>query len=167
MIIFVPHSAEEDKPWEEWIQRWCPRCEKEAIVGLGRRTKQAHDDRHDWIRIRRGLCQACRTTFTFLPVWSLPYTHYSLFCRQQAYERYGREHSADRAVPPMRDPARQPDPSTILRWLRHGASGALRWLKPYLLAFRRAPTILAWDASRLWRTLIHESRSPHGPPPLG
>ena len=46
------------------------------MVGHGRRSKQAHDHDHDWIG--RGRRKPCHQTFTFLPRFSLPYTHYSL-----------------------------------------------------------------------------------------
>ena len=60
------------------IPRQCPLCWRDSIVGHGRRRKQAHDQEHDWIGVRRGRCQPCHQTFTFLPPFSLPYTHYSL-----------------------------------------------------------------------------------------
>jgi len=60
------------------IPRQCPLCLRHSIVGHGRRCKQAHDHDHDWIGVRRGRCQPCHQTFTFLPPFSLPYTHYSL-----------------------------------------------------------------------------------------
>ena len=50
---------------------------QDSIVGHGRRRKQAHDEHHDWIGIRRGLCNRCGKTFTFLPPFSPPYGHYS------------------------------------------------------------------------------------------
>jgi hypothetical protein len=37
----------------------------------GHRRKQAHDEHHDWIGIRRGRCVDCGKTFTFLPLLSL------------------------------------------------------------------------------------------------
>jgi hypothetical protein len=49
---------------------------RHSIVGHGRRSKQAHDQDHDWISVRRGRCQPCHQTFTFLPPFSLPYTHF-------------------------------------------------------------------------------------------
>ena len=55
-----------------------PPCLRDSIVGHGRRSKQAHDHDHDWIGVRRGRCKPCHQTFTFLPAFSLPYTHYSL-----------------------------------------------------------------------------------------
>src|SRR6266567_5428711 len=55
--------------------------------GHGRRRKQAHDETHDWINIRRGSAM-CGTTFTLLPGFSLPYTHYSLVARSQSLQRY-------------------------------------------------------------------------------
>jgi Domain of unknown function (DUF6431) len=61
--------------------RRCPICERDSIVGHGWRRKQAHDEEHDWIQIRRGVCHDCGKTFTLLPCFSLPYTHYSLLAR--------------------------------------------------------------------------------------
>ena len=49
----------------------------DTIVGHGRRRKQAHDDQHDWIWVRRGRCPPCKKTFTVLPDWSPPSGHYS------------------------------------------------------------------------------------------
>lgn len=102
---------------DEIILRRCPVCEQDSIVGHGRRRKQAHDEHHDWIRIRRGRCVRCGRTFTFLPVFSLPYTHYSLLARCQALLRRFVEHcSWEKAAPKFKDPDRLPDPSTVRRW---------------------------------------------------
>jgi len=80
--------------------RRCPVCERDSIIGHGRRRKQAHDEHHDWIGIRRGLCPGCGKTFTLLPVLSLPYTHYSLLARAQALRRHFLEHcSWEEATP--------------------------------------------------------------------
>jgi hypothetical protein len=70
------------------ILRQCPVCLSDSIVGHGRRRKQAHDENHDWIPIRRGLCNLCGKTFTFLPPFSPPYCHYSLIARSQSLRRY-------------------------------------------------------------------------------
>ena len=72
----------------EVIVRHCPICVQDSIVGHGRRRKQAHDEHHDWIGIRRGLCNRCGKTFTFLPPFSPPYGHYSFIARSQALQRY-------------------------------------------------------------------------------
>ena len=97
--------------------RRCPVCERDSIIGHGRRRKQAHDEHHDWIGIRRGLCHGCGETFTFLPPLSLPYTHYSLRARAQALRRHFVEHcSWEEATPTLKDPDRAPDPSTVRRW---------------------------------------------------
>ena len=97
--------------------RRCPVCECDSIVGHGRRRKQAHDEHHDWIGIRRGLCRGCGKTFTLLPLFSLPYTHYSLLARCQALRRHFVEHGSwDEAAPTLKDPNRVPDPSTLRRW---------------------------------------------------
>jgi hypothetical protein len=59
-------------------------CRDETIIGHGRRLRQGHDDRHECIWVRRGICQPCSKTFTILPDWLAPSGHYSLRCRQQA-----------------------------------------------------------------------------------
>jgi hypothetical protein len=100
--------------------RRCPVCEHDSIIGHGRRHKQAHDEYHDWIVIRRGRCPGCGKTFTFLPVFSLPYTHYSLLARCQALRRRFEDGcSWEEATPSLKDPNRLPDPSTLRRWA-HG-----------------------------------------------
>jgi hypothetical protein len=125
------------------ILRLCPICKRDSIVGHGRRRKQAHDEHHDWIRIRRGRCVKCWRTFTFLPVFSLPYTHYSLVARCQSLLRRFVEHcSWERAVSKFKDADRVPDSSTVRRWskdldcsqpaisfLRHTMSRVAQWLE--------------------------------------
>jgi hypothetical protein len=99
------------------IPRRCPLCGTDSIIGHGRRSKQAHDEHHGWIEIRRGYCPGCETTFTFLPLFSLPYTHYSLLARCQALLRRLMEHcSWEAATPKLQDPDCLPDPSTVRRW---------------------------------------------------
>jgi Domain of unknown function (DUF6431) len=99
--------------------RRCPVCERESIIGHGRRRKQAHDEYHDWIGIRRGRCSKCEKTFTFLPWLSLPYTRYSLLTRCRALQRRFVEHcSWEEAAPTLKDPHCVPDPSTLRRWSR-------------------------------------------------
>jgi hypothetical protein len=88
--------------------RQCPVCERDSIIGHGRRRKQAHDEHHDWIGIRRGLCPGCGKTFT--PPLSPPYTHYSLLARAQALRRRFMEHcSWEEATHTLKDPDRVPD----------------------------------------------------------
>jgi hypothetical protein len=99
--------------------RRCPVCDRDSIIGHGRRRKQAHDEHHDWIEVRRGICNCCGTTFTFLPPFSLPYTHYSLLARSQALRLYFVEDSSlESAAPAIKDPDRTADPSTLRRWFR-------------------------------------------------
>jgi hypothetical protein len=126
-ILFIPLSAPPDKLETDWaascaeiILRRCPACEHDSIIGHGRRRKQAHDEHHDWIGIRRGRCPGCGKTFTFLPLLSPPYTHYSLLARCQSLRRRFAEHcSWEEAMPTLKDPNRVPDPSTLRRWA-HG-----------------------------------------------
>jgi len=99
--------------------RRCPVCSQDSIIGHGRRQKQAHDEQHDWITIRRGICRPCKKTITFLPVFSLPYSHYSLIARSEALRRYFVEGcSWEAAAPPVKDPHRVADSSTLRRWFQ-------------------------------------------------
>ena len=123
-ILFVSVSAGPDKLATDWaegcdkiILRRCPICDRDSIIGHGRRRKQAHDEYHDWIWIHRGRCACCGKTFTFLPLLSLPYTHYSLVARCQALLlRFVENCCWDKALPKLKDPDRLPDPSTVRRW---------------------------------------------------
>ena len=125
-ILFIPLSAaqynlETDwaEPSAEIVLRRCPFCLQDSIIGHGRRRKQAHDEHHDWIGIRRGLCHLCGKTFTFLPPYSPPYGHYSLIARSQALRRYFLEgRSWEAAAPMVKDPDRVADPSTLRSWFR-------------------------------------------------
>jgi hypothetical protein len=123
-ILFVPVSVAPDKLATDWaedcdgiILRRCPVCERDSIVGHGRRRKQAHDEHHDWIWIHRGRCADCGKTFTFLPLFSLPYTQYSLLARCEALRLRVVEHCPwEKALPKLKDADRLPDPSTVRRW---------------------------------------------------
>ena len=91
-IVFISLSAAQSKLEADWaltsgIVRRCPLCSRDSVVGHGWRQKQSHDEHHDWITIRRGICRPCGKTITFLPVFSLPYTHYSLIARSAALRR--------------------------------------------------------------------------------
>jgi len=137
----------------ELLPRRCPVCGNQTIIGHGLRRKQAHDELHSRIWIRRGLCRSCRKTFTILPTWSLPYTHYSLHCRQQAWESLREAGSWEESVPNTKEPNRLPDPSTVRRW-----AGQLFFLGVLLVSrlwqatgwnIFGPPTILAWDWSAI------------------
>ncbi len=137
------------------LPRRCPVCGNQTIIGHGLRRKQARDQRHDWIWIRRGLCRSCGKTFTVLPVWSLPYGHYSLHCRQQAWESLHQVSNWEESVPNTKEPDRLPDPSTVRRWAGQlfclGVLLASRlWQATGWIIFD-LPTILAWD----WRAIRH------------
>ena len=130
-----PHKLETD--WaascENVILRRCPVCECDSIIGHGCRRKQAHDEHHDWIGIRRGRCSKCGMTFTFLPLFSLPYTHFSLLARCQALrQRFVDRCSWEKAVPKLKDADRLPDASTVRRW-----SSGLDGSQPELSFFRQ------------------------------
>lgn len=131
------------------LPRWCPVCGNRTIVGHGKRRKQAHDQSHDWIWIRRGRCRPCRKTFTILPTWSPPYGHYSLYCRQQAWELRTGVRSWEESLPNTMAPDRIPDPSTVRRWADR-LLGLLVLLAAQLWLATRSDifgpsTIHAWD----------------------
>ena len=119
VISLSPAQGNLEADWAEAcadiILRRCPICEQDSIVGHGRRRKQAHDEHHDWIGIRRGLCSLCGKTFTFLPPFSPPYGHYSLVARSEALRRYFVEGCCwEAAAPAVKDPDRIADPSTMV-----------------------------------------------------
>lgn len=148
-ILFIPLSADYNNPALDWaaigaeyLARLCPRCLCESIIGHGRRRKQAHDEAHDWIPIRRGLCTLCQTTFTFLPCFSPPYTHYSLLARSQALRRYFIDHCTwEAAAPVVQDPDRVAAPSTLRRWFNSlDSSPSFVFLRQMLKALRQGLT---------------------------
>jgi len=125
-ILFIPLSAAQNNFDADWAEagaglvRRCPVCLRDSIIGHGRRRKQAHDEDHDWIPIRRGRCKLCGKTFTLLPPFSPPYCHYSLMARSQALRRHFVEGcSWEAAAPVVKDPDRVADPSTLRRWFRN------------------------------------------------
>ena len=124
----------------EYLARQCPLCCCDSIIGHGRRRKQAHDEAHDWIRIRRGLCNRCHTTVTFLHRFSLPYTHYSLLARGQALQRRFLEHCTwEAAAPLVKDPDRVAAPATLRRWFgRLDSSPSFSFLRRILEAVSQA-----------------------------
>jgi transposase-like protein len=144
------------------LPRRCPLCGDETIIGHGQRRKQAHDQFHDWIWVRRGICHPCSKTFTILLDWLVPSAHFSLRCRQQACEHLSAGSSVDQAAPHCKDPSRSPrslhsppvgPPSPAQRVLLGEGRSRRRH-------FLRAPTILAWDLSAVCRILPIEARSP-------
>ena len=147
-ILFISLSPVQRKLESDWvgtgagpILRRCPACLRDSIIGHGRRRKQAHDEDHDWIQIRRGLCGRCGKTFTFLPLFSPPYGHYSLIARSQALRRYFVEDcSWEAAAPAVKDPDRIADPSTLRRWFRALDSSQ----PPFSFLRRMMHTISRW-----------------------
>ena len=155
VIVFIPRCGDGCKPGDydtEWLPRQCPACQQVAIIGHGRRRRQAHDRVHDWILIRRGICKVCDATLTVLPGWCVPGAPYSLLARQQAFQRLGQSVSAEQAAPHCRDPDRLADGSTVRRWV---------WRRMQSLRFLVwAPTLFAWDWRACGRILIAEPLSP-------
>ena len=144
------------------LPRQCPVCRKDTIIGHGRRLRQSHDDRHERIWVRRGICRPCRKTFTALPDWLAPSSHYSLHCRKQACEHIATGDTAEQAAPHCKDPNRLPDPSTVRRWAQQRLITVWCWVRNGTRSesILQKPTILAWDIGALCRILPVEARSP-------
>jgi hypothetical protein len=148
------------------LPRWCPVCGNQTIVGHGRRRKQAHDHQRDWIWIRRGRCVRCRTTFTILPGWLFPYCHYSIDCRQQAWDEVRTNDAGwEQSAPHCKDHGRLPDPRTLRRWAWHRLVSVWYGLKVWMFSlttwkFLQPPTILAWDLPAASRILLPKASSP-------
>jgi hypothetical protein len=148
------------------LPRWCPFCGNRSIIGHGQRRKQAHDEVHDVIRVRRGRCLPCHKTFTILPVWSSPSGHYSFHCRKQAAQRIEQPGSSwEQSIPSLADPARLPDPSTLRRWAARRLVSLWSWFGAALWkvtgwSFLGEPTILAWDCPAFCRILRIEAGGP-------
>jgi hypothetical protein len=144
------------------LPRQCPFCRKDTIIGHGRRRRHAHDNEHECVWVRRGICEPCRKTFTILPDWLVPSAPFTLHCRQQACEHIAAGDTVEQAAPHCKDPTRLPDPSTVGRWAQRRLISLWCWIKTgdkdqYFL---RPPTILAWDLGALSRILPIEARSP-------
>jgi hypothetical protein len=98
-----------------------------------------------------------------LPAWAPPCGHYSLRCRQQAWESARESGTWEQSVPDVKEPNRLPDPSTVRRW-----SWQL-FLIAVLLTSKlcqgtgfntpRPPTILALDWNAISRILPVEADS--------
>lgn len=154
VIVFIPYSGDGCKPGDcdgEWLPRDCPGCGRTAVVGHGRRCRQAHDRCHDSIRIRRGICKHCHHSLTVLPAWCVPGAPYNLPAREEALSRLAAGRTLEESAPDCRDPDRVADPSTIRRWFRR---------RIVSLRFFFSPTILAWDFRAAARILIVEHASP-------
>ena len=167
MILFIalPEAKDNIDPGViplDLLPRWCPVCEDHTIIGHGRRLRQAHDDRHESIWVRRGFCRPCNRTFTVLPDWLVPSAPFTLPCRQQACESVAGGASVEQAAPHCKDPSRSPDPSTLRRWALRRLLSLCCWVKAGAIGahFLRAPTILAWDLGAVCRILPVEARSP-------
>ena len=166
MILFIASPGAKDNIYPgviplEFLPRRCPHCQKQTIIGHGRRSRPAHDDRHERIWVRRGICHPCGKTFTILPDWLAPSAPFSLRCRQQACEHIAAGTPVEQAAPHCQDPSRSPDPSTLRRWAHRRLLSVCCWVKAGAIGhFLRAPTIVAWDLGALCRILPLEAKSP-------
>lgn len=168
MIVFISQIAPPGNPplseadLLEWLPRLCPRCAVLAMVGHGRRRRQAHDQDHGWIRVRRGLCRHCHVTITVLPAWLVPGAPYSLHARADALCQ-GETVPLEQASPTTLEPERLVDPSTMRRWRWRRV---VSWLACTLCLQRLglvaakllAPTMLAWDWPAAARILFPEAK---------
>jgi hypothetical protein len=156
VIVFIPCSGDGCKPGDydgEWLPRLCPGCGEHAVIGHGRRFRQAHDQGHASIRIRRGICRQCRCTLTVLPDYCIPGAQFSLPARLEAMGRLAEGQTLEESAPECRDPDRIADPSTVRRW-------AWRRIQSLRFIFRHAPTLLAWDFFAAARILMVELPPP-------
>jgi hypothetical protein len=169
LFVLLPETESKADPGVteiplELLPRLCPLCGERTIIGHGQRLKQAHDQRHQQIWIRRGRCRPCQKTFTVLPDWSPPSGHYTLRCRQQAYELLRQRSNWERSVPDVADLSRSPDSSTVRRWagrlLQLAALLAARLWQAIGCSLSLSPTILAWDWTAIRRILPLEASSP-------
>ena len=154
VIVFIPRSADGCKPGDfdgEWLPRECPGCGEAAVIGHGRRQRQAHDQIHDWIRVRRGLCNHCDRTLTVLPHWCVPRAIYNLSAREQALAHLANGETLEQSAPDCCDPDRIADASTIRRWF---------WRRMESLRFFCSPTLFAWDFRAAARMLTVERAPP-------
>jgi hypothetical protein len=165
LFIALPEGKDNIDPGViplDLLPRQCPVCRNHTVIGHGRRLRVAHDDRHERIWARRGVCHPCGKTFTVLPDWLAPSGHFSLRCRQQACECIAAGDSVEQAAPHCKDPSRSPDPSTLRRWAQRRLLSLCCWVRAGAIGERllRAPTILAWDLDAVCRILPIEARSP-------
>jgi hypothetical protein len=165
LFIALPEAKDNIDPGLiplELLPRQCPVCQNHTIIGHGQRLRQAHDDWHESIWVRRGICHPCGKTFTILPDWLAPAASFTLRCRQQACECIAAGASVEQAAPHCKDPSRSPDPCTLRRWTWRRFLSVCCWVTTGALGvhFLRAPTILAWDLGALCRILPIEVRSP-------
>jgi len=132
------------------------------MIGHGLRLRQAHDDRHDSIGVRRGVCHPCGRTFTIFPDWLAPAAAFTLLCREQSCESIAAGASVEQAALHCQDPSRSPDPSTFRRWMRRRLLIVWCWLTAgaHRKYFLLRPTIVAWDLHSLCRILPIEASSP-------
>jgi hypothetical protein len=114
VILFIALREVKDKRRAgviplELLPRRCPICLADTIIGHGQRLRQSHDDQHEDIWVRSGICEPCRKTFTILPDWLAPSAPFTLHCRQQVCGHIAAGDTAEQATPHCKDPTRLPD----------------------------------------------------------
>jgi hypothetical protein len=91
-----------------------------------------------------------------VPAWSLPYTRYSLYARQQTVSGWLEGRSLEDAAPVVADPDCVADASTVRRWIERRLDGLWRWMAALPMGWT-PPTIFAWDWRAAARTLVPEA----------
>jgi hypothetical protein len=125
-ILFIALSTAQYKLEADWaeagggpILRLCPVCLCKSIIGHGRRRKQAHDEDHDWIKIRRGRCNLCAKTLRYLKITQPDLQREFHQARQNTAQTY--------SVPSLAVPAATAD----LPGIRHALAAARHLLEMY------------------------------------
>ena len=107
--------------------------------------------------VRRGICEHCGRTITVPPAWLLSYTHYTLYARRQAVNRWLDGARGEEPAPLVEDPDRIADPATLRRWVVRRWQGLGVWIGGWR-SWGMLPTILAWDWQAAARMPIPEAK---------
>jgi len=150
------------------LPRRCPVCREHTIIGHGRRSRQAHDDRRDRIWVRRGFCPPCNKTFTVLPDWLVSSAPFSLRCRQQACERIAAGDSVEQRLSRTRclcGPSEPTEPETtdFPSPLREAAVTFLHLIAPRTQRFSHVESQTT-ESRRAGGISISSARFPHTAP---
>ena len=95
------------------LPRRCPICDQDTIIGHGRRRKQAHDEQHDWIWVRRGRCPRARRPSPFCPPGRRRTATTATTAARQAWDARQRKATRRRTARTPRDCRID---STLRRW---------------------------------------------------
>ena len=158
-ILFIPLSAAQFNLEADWAEVACrSSCAiarfalQDSIVGHGRRREQAHDQHHNWIGIRRGLCSRCGKTFTFLPPFSSPRPLQLPSPAARRRPRLPGRPSLGRRGSPRQRPRSRGRSSPLRRWCRtlDSSRPPFSFLRETIPGFHRR-------VARQNRVLVHDS----------